>query len=116
MRLDLLIERISKMPSRAWVLIAGIALALHCPTANAAGATVTLAWDPSAESSVSGYKVHYGLNSRTYPFVVDTGHATTQVISNLQDGITYYFAVTAYNVAGQESDFSAEIPYTIPLR
>jgi hypothetical protein len=101
---------------RIWVLVAGIAVTLHCATTNVAGASVTLAWDPSVESGVSGYKVHYGLNSRTYPFVVDTGHATTQTIDNLQEGVSYYFSVTAYNVAGRESDFSGEISYTVPLR
>ena len=116
MVLDLIILTISLIRSRVWVLVAGIALTLHCATTNVAGANVTLAWDPSADPSVSGYKVHYGPGSRTYPSVIDAGNATTQVISNLQDGITYYFAVTAYNVNRQESDFSAEIPYTVPLR
>jgi hypothetical protein len=83
---------------------------------NVSGATVTLAWDPNSESDVSGYKVHYGLNSRTYPFVVDTGTATSQTIENLQEGVSYYFAVTAYNVAGLESGFSGEIGFTVPWR
>ena len=98
------------------MLLAVIAVTLHCATADVDGASVTLVWDPSTDSSVSGYKVHYGLNSRMYPFVVDVGHATRQTIGNLQEGASYYFAVTAYDVDGQESDFSGEISYTVPLR
>jgi hypothetical protein len=114
MLLDLLIQLISRKRSRVWILVAGIAVAWHCSTTNVAGANVTLAWDPHSESSVVGYKVHYGLNSRTYPFVVDAGNATRQTIGSLQEGVTYYFAVTAYSVAGLESDFSGEISYAVP--
>jgi hypothetical protein len=89
---------------------------LHCATANVSAASVTLAWDPNSESNVSGYKVHYGLNSQTYPVVVHSGNVTSQVINGLQEGVTYYFAVTAYNMAGVESDFSGEIAYAVPLR
>jgi len=115
MQLDLLIDFISKMRRHLWLPLAGVALMLHGATTNATGATVTLAWDPSADSSVSGYKVHYGFNSHTYPFVVDAGSETSQTI-NLQEGVPYYFSVTAYNVAGLESDFSGEISYAVPMR
>jgi hypothetical protein len=64
----------------------------------------------------SGYKVHYGSVNHPYPSFIDAGNASTQVINNLQEGVTYYFAVTAYDVDGQESDFSGEISYTVPLR
>ena len=35
-------------------------------------------------------------------------------MSNLLNGTTYFFAVTAYDTNGLESDFSTEISYTIP--
>ena len=114
MRLEILIQLISYLRSRVLVPVAGIVLALYCTTSNVAGASVTLAWDPSAGSS--GYKIHYGLNSHSYPVVVDAGNATSQTIGNLQEGVSYYFAVTAYNVDGLESDFSGEINYRVPLR
>ena len=109
-------QLISLTRIRTWVLVAGIAVTLHCATGNVAAASVTLAWDPSAESSVSGYKVHYGPNSRAYSFVIDAGNATTQTIGNLQEGVAYYFSVTAYSIGGRESDFSGEISYAVPLR
>jgi len=89
---------------------------LHGLTTNAVGANVTLAWDRNSEPNISGYKVHYGSVNHPYPSFIDAGNASTQVINNLQEGVTYYFAVTAYDVEGEESDFSGEISYTVPLR
>ena len=47
--------------------------------------------------------------------MISTGSATTATVSNLVSGATYYFAVTAVDTNGQESDFSSEIIYTVPL-
>jgi hypothetical protein len=87
------------------LLFAGIPLA--CPATDN---TVTLAWD--AADPGSGYRLYYGLASRTYPLVIDIGPVTSCSVSNLLPGITYFFAVTAYSDSSMESDFSAEIVYT----
>lgn len=75
---------------------------------------LTLAWDPNHEPDLAGYKVHYGKLSRNYEFSVDVGKNESVVISGLVMGKTYYFAVTAYDVDMNESDFSMEIPYKVP--
>jgi hypothetical protein len=72
-----------------------------------------LGWDPS-ESSVIGYKMYYGKTEGDYDYSVDVGNFTSCTISGLEEGATYYFAVTAYNDIG-ESDYSNEISYTVPL-
>ena len=114
--LDKIMQVRSYIKSRVWSLVAGLVFALCCATANVTGANVTLAWDPSADPDVAGYRVHYGLHSQTYPLVVDAGNVTKQTIGDLQEGVFYYFAVTAYDTAGLESDFSGEINYAVPLR
>jgi oxalate decarboxylase/phosphoglucose isomerase-like protein (cupin superfamily) len=76
--------------------------------------SVNLAWSPSPDTNVVGYRVYYGVVSRTYTNMVDVGAATNATISGLVEGATYYFAATAYNVLGLESDFSTEVSYTIP--
>ncbi|HVV72029.1 MAG TPA: fibronectin type III domain-containing protein, partial [Verrucomicrobiae bacterium] len=81
---------------------------------RAVARNVTLAWDPSGDPTVAGYKVYCGTVSRTYTNIVDTGSSTSVTISNLMPGMTYYFAATTYTVAGLESDYSAEAPYTVP--
>jgi hypothetical protein len=95
-----------------------ILLGLLVPSLAGAG-VVTLAWDPSGPE-VAGYRVYYGVNSRAgssvYASVIDVGPQTSFSVPNLIVGTTYFFAVTAYNLSGVESDFSEEIAYTPPLR
>jgi hypothetical protein len=78
-------------------------------------ATVTLAWDPSADTDVVGYRVYYGPASAAYTNSVTLGNITTATISNLVEGSTYYFAATAYDAIGLESDFSNEASYSVPV-
>lgn len=89
-----------------WLLLLGL-----CLSAVQAQAlqTVTVAWDPNSETNLAGYKLYYGPASRAYTNAVDVGNATTFSIPNLIEGVTYYFAVTAYNTSGAESDFSSEV-------
>jgi hypothetical protein len=90
-----------------------LAAALALESAGLANGRVTLAWDANSEP-VAGYKVYYGITSRVYPFAVVAGDVTSLMLSNLQEGVTYYFAATAYNTSGLESDFSTEINYIVP--
>ena len=81
-----------------------------CPAAQ-----ITLAWDPSPEPAVTGYRVYYGPSSYYYTAVVDVGNQTVLTISGLLPGVTYFFSATAYSEStGDESYFSGEIAYTVP--
>src|SRR5262245_38938068 len=83
-------------------------------SASVRGATLTLAWNASTGSSVAGYNLYYGGVSQNYTNMVNAGNSTNATVTGLNTGITYYFAVTAYDVAGLESPFSSEVSYTIP--
>lgn len=87
---------------------------LACGSGSTAAAALTLAWDPSTEPSVSGYRLYQGGQSQVYTNIIDIGQQTTLTISNLAPSATYYFAVTAYDDSGLESAFSGEINYTVP--
>lgn len=87
---------------------------LALSASKAFGATVRLAWDRNPELYVAGYKVHYGAATNSYPNVIDTGTATAVAISNLVEGTTYYFVVTAYSILHTESDFSQPLVYPVP--
>jgi hypothetical protein len=63
---------------------------------------------------VTGYKVYYGTQSKNYESTLDIGAATKCQISGLEPETTYYFAATAYDGYGNESDFSEELVTTIP--
>jgi len=72
----------------------------------ALGATVTLAWDASPSTNVIGYRIYYGPSSRAYTNVTDVGNALMVTLSNIPPGVTSFYAATAYDLAGLESDFS----------
>lgn len=81
--------------------------------AIAFGGTVTVQWDQNFENDLAGYKIYVGESSRDYSGLVDVGTASQFVWQNLENGKTYFFAVTAYDFAGNESDFSAEVSATL---
>jgi len=72
---------------------------------------VTLAWDPSSDPLVTGYRVYYGTITGTYTNTVDAGATNSATVPALKEGTRYYFAATALDVLGQESAFSSETNY-----
>jgi hypothetical protein len=77
-------------------------------------ADVSLAWDPSATPTVTGYKIYVGTASRVYQAPITIGNQTTYTVTGLAPGSTFYFAATAYDTNGNESDFSNEVFKSIP--
>lgn len=75
------------------------------PTTNANG---------TPNTDLAGYKVYQGTTSRQYGAGVDVKNVTTYTVQNLQAGQTYYFAVTAYDTAKNESVKSNEVRVTTP--
>jgi hypothetical protein len=71
--------------------------------------SITLSWDPNAEPDIAGYIVYYGPSSGNYTNNTNVGNVTTWTVPGLTDGQLYYFAVRAYNTAGQQSPLSAEV-------
>ena len=59
-------------------------------------------------NDLAGYKVYYGPASGNYTQSIDVGNYTGAVINDLPPG-TWCFSVTAYDTAGNESGFSAEL-------
>jgi hypothetical protein len=88
----------------AWAMVVG----------RSSGANVMLAWNPSPSTNISGYAVYYGVASKNYSQRFDAGTQTSCTITGLNDGTTYYFAVTARADNGLESLPSNEISYTVP--
>jgi len=76
---------------------------------------ITLAWDPNTERDLAGYLLYYGTASRSYIRSNIVAGRTQATVSNLTDGVTYYFAVKAYNTSGLQSDFSNEVSYSVPM-
>ena len=80
-------------------------------------ASVTLSWTPPTQNDdgsnlndLAGYKIYYGPEPGQYEeqLRVDNPSISTYVVGDLSP-TTYYFAATAYNSRGLESDFTNEI-------
>jgi hypothetical protein len=79
-----------------------------------AGQSVTLVWNANTDPNVTGCNVYYGVSSGNYTSMVNADNATNATISGLVAGVTYYFAATTYDSAGDQSGYSAEVAYTVP--
>ena len=75
---------------------------------------ITLAWDPSPDPSVTGYKIYYGGESGVYTNSIDAGNVTSNIVTSLLPGVTYYFSASAYDATALESDLAPEVSGTTP--
>ncbi|WP_028585634.1 Ig-like domain-containing protein [Desulfogranum mediterraneum] len=97
-------------------------LLILCMTAHAAqAAQAEFSWLPNTEPELAGYKIHYGLTSGNYTAVIDVQLPTvvdgrvSASVDGLEEGVTYFFAATAYNGEGAESDYSAEVVHSVAV-
>lgn len=71
--------------------------------------TVIVQWLPNNEADLAGYKVYYGKASHSYSKAIPAGLSTECTIPDLEGGYKYFFAVTAFDTAGNESPLSEEV-------
>jgi hypothetical protein len=78
---------------------------------------IFLAWDPNSEQDLAGYVLYVDDEKSemlyehvdTYPLEEIVPNNPRVKITSLQNDIYYYFVVTAYDTAGNESDYSDEL-------
>jgi hypothetical protein len=75
--------------------------------------SATLSWtapttseDGTALNDLAGYKIYYGTDSTSFSNSIDVKNVTTYQLANLTSELAYYFAITAYDIHGNESDHS----------
>lgn len=70
----------------------------------------TASWNANTESDLAGYKLYIGTSSGNYDFnVYDIGDGLSHTVDEpFEFDKRYYFAVTAYDLAGNESLYSIE--------
>ena len=103
---------------KRFIALAFFAIICISITSQTFAKDVSLVWDRNSEENVIGYKVYYQAGSASLPFggqdaaegpsPIDVGNNLTATLSGLKDGEIYYFAVTAYNAAG-ESPYSSHV-------
>jgi len=85
-------------------------------TLNASSSSsVTLTWNANTESDLAGYRVYRATSSGTYgaPIATIQGNTPNYMATGLQFGTTYFFVVTAFDIAGNESAYSNEVSKSI---
>ena len=89
-------------------------LQLDAPSTSS---SATLTWDRNSESDLAGYNVYRATSPGAYtpgsPIATLQGNVTSYIATGLQSGTTYYFVITAYDNAGNESSYSSEVSQRI---
>jgi hypothetical protein len=109
-----------------FIFIGFVSLFVWVPLSFSAG--VTLGWDPNTEPDLTGYKIYYktvssgptydGTDAEQGPSAIylsldsfASPDSPSYTLTGLQEGQTYYFAVTAVGSAGNESVYSNEVSH-----
>jgi fibronectin type III domain protein len=78
--------------------------------------SATLSWTLNSESDLAGYKIYLGTAPGLYTYAgspIVVGVTGSYTLMGLPMGQTYYFAVSAFNSSGIESELSAEVSKSI---
>ena len=88
-----------------------ITLTVSAPATSSA----TLTWNAVTASDLAGYKIYRATTSGGYgaPIATVQGNVTTYIAGGLQSGTTYFFVITSYDTAGNESAHSNEVSKSI---
>ena len=70
---------------------------------------ITLGWDQNPENDIGGYNVYYGRDSGDYERIKTVGDVMATI--GVKGTNSVYFAVTAFNLDGVESDLSDEVSW-----
>ena len=71
-----------------------------------------MSWNANSEADLAGYRIYVGTQSGNHPQVYDAGKVLSKQLT-LPLGFTYFFVVTAYDNAGNESSPSAELSRSV---
>ena len=76
--------------------------------------TVIAEWDANTELDLAGYNIYYGTESGNYDQRINVGNNISWFVDNLIVSAIYYFAITAYDFSGNESNFSEQVSLFLP--
>jgi hypothetical protein len=75
--------------------------------------SVHISWQPNIETDLKSYNLYFGQSSRAYGPPLSVGNETSYTLDGLENGTTYYLALTAIDNMDNESGFSSEIEITV---
>jgi fibronectin type 3 domain-containing protein len=85
---------------------------------NGDGNSLHLEWQTLPDTTVTGFRVHYGTASGIYTRMVDAGYTFNYDLTGLGADTTYYIVLTAYNqslIEGFNSNQVSGTPHSIPM-
>jgi fibronectin type 3 domain-containing protein len=88
-----------------------VTLTVNAPMTSSAALT----WNSNTDVDLAGYKIYRSTASGTYGAALATVPAgtVTYLATGLTANTTYFFVITAYDTAGNESLFSNEVSKSI---
>ena len=75
---------------------------------------VDVYWDDNTERDLAGYNVYYSYSYHGDYELIGSTETNSFVDYGASNGVTYYYAVTAYDYNGNESDLSSDVVYDTP--
>lgn len=75
---------------------------------------VDIFWDHSPERDVAGYNVYYSYSYSGKYTLIGSTDDNYFIDDGAKNGITYYYAVTAYDYNNNESELSRDVVYDTP--
>ena len=75
---------------------------------------VDIYWDASPQSDVAGYNIYVSDSYDGEYSLIGSTEGTYYIDYGARNGVTYYYAVTAYDFNGNESDLSEDVAYDTP--
>jgi hypothetical protein len=116
---DNLIDTPSILKRLHWPMIALFLIVFSFSPALAEDYELT--WKANEEPHVEGYKIYFSVDLPGPPYdglhpvyphsdsPIDVGNVTEYTLHDLEEGVVYYFAVTAYDSEGNESGYSNQV-------
>jgi len=81
------------------------------------GSSLFLSWDPNQETDLGGYNIYYSTQPGSYDSLATVGSAVpTYTLNNLEEGTTFYVAVSAFDIEGYESPLTGGVEITVSAR
>lgn len=85
-----------------------------CTTTTTTAHSVTLNWQASTSTGVTGYDVYRSTVSGGYYGLLANTSSLMYKDTSVQSGLTYYYVVTAINSTNQQSTYSKQATAVIP--
>ena len=75
---------------------------------------VRLYWNPITCCDLAGYRIWRGYSETGYYYLIAETQSASFTDWDVTNGCTYYYAVSSYDVWGNESDISSELVFDTP--